>query len=91
MSEADRERALQETTVERWQGCAAGTGVELWSIQGANRTWFCGAYFGHGFHEDGLQAGLAVAEHLSDWRRPWHLDNPSDRIHAPLAMREPAR
>ena len=36
----------------------------LWNLQGVRRTWFCGAYFGHGFHEDGLQAGLAVAEQL---------------------------
>src|SRR5690606_2853005 len=28
---------------------------ELWSLQGERRTWFCGAYFGAGFHEDGLQ------------------------------------
>mgnify|MGYP000709421842 CR=1 FL=1 len=34
----------------------------LWNLQGARRTWFCGAHFGHGFHEDGLQAGLAMAQ-----------------------------
>ena len=33
---------------------------ELWKIQGAQRTWFCGAYWGSGFHEDGIQAGLAA-------------------------------
>jgi hypothetical protein len=33
-------------------------------IQGEQRTWFCGSYCGHGFHEDGLQAGLAVARAL---------------------------
>ncbi len=43
----------------------------LWSLQGADRLWFCGAYFGQGFHEDGLQAGLAVAEALGGVRRPW--------------------
>ncbi|MEO1013777.1 MAG: FAD-dependent oxidoreductase [Pseudomonadota bacterium] len=43
----------------------------LWELQGANRLWFAGAYFGQGFHEDGLQAGLAVAEALGGVRRPW--------------------
>jgi len=52
----------------------------LWNLQGTRRTWFCGAHFGHGFHEDGLQAGLAVAEQLGGVRRPWHLDNPHSRI-----------
>lgn len=53
----------------------------LWSMQGRRRTWFCGAYFGAGFHEDGLQAGLAVAEQLGDIRRPWRVENESGRIH----------
>ena len=33
-------------------------------IQGVQRTWFCGAWAGYGFHEDGLKAGLAVAGQL---------------------------
>jgi predicted NAD/FAD-binding protein len=53
---------------------------ELWSLQGRRRTWFCGAYFGSGFHEDGLQAGLAVAEALGGVRRPWNVANESGRI-----------
>ncbi len=53
---------------------------ELWSLQGANRTWFCGSYFGHGFHEDGLQSGLAVAEQLGGVRRPWSVEGESGRI-----------
>jgi predicted NAD/FAD-binding protein len=60
---------------------------ELWSLQGRRRTWFCGAYFGSGFHEDGLQAGLAVAEAIGGVRRPWSVANESGRIRlqAPLA------
>jgi len=34
-------------------------------LQGRERTWFCGAWAGHGFHEDGLAAGLQVAELLT--------------------------
>jgi predicted NAD/FAD-binding protein len=52
----------------------------LWSLQGRDRVWFCGAYFGSGFHEDGLQAGLAVAEQLGGGRRPWLTPKPSGRI-----------
>jgi len=55
----------------------------LWSLQGVRRTWFCGAYFGAGFHEDGLQAGLAVAEALGGVRRPWRVVDESGRIRLP--------
>ena len=34
-----------------------------WSeINGINSTWYCGAYWHNGFHEDGLNSGLRVAE-----------------------------
>lgn len=33
-------------------------------LQGRQHTWFCGAWAGYGFHEDGLKSGLAVAEAL---------------------------
>jgi len=54
---------------------------QLWSLQGRDRIWFCGAHFGAGFHEDGLQSGLAVAEQLSGVRRPWSVNKESGRIH----------
>ncbi|WP_254790027.1 NAD(P)/FAD-dependent oxidoreductase [Variovorax sp. OV329] len=63
---------------------------ELWSLQGQRRTWFCGAYFGSGFHEDGLQSGLAVAEALGAVRRPWTVANESGRIVLPHAWVQPA-
>jgi predicted NAD/FAD-binding protein len=33
-------------------------------INGSNRTHFCGAYFGNGFHEDGFASAVAVADGL---------------------------
>ena len=33
-------------------------------IQGAGHIWFCGAWTGHGFHEDGMVSGLEVARRL---------------------------
>ncbi len=61
----------------------AGAGAaqpHLWSLQGRRKTWFCGAYFGAGFHEDGLQSGLAVAEQLGGVKRPWRVAGESARI-----------
>ncbi len=42
----------------------------LHKIQGTNRTWFCGAWTGYGFHEDGAASGIAVAEKLGA-ALPW--------------------
>lgn len=55
-------------------GFAAFTAQKrLDEIQGRRRTWFCGAWTGYGFHEDGLRSGLAVAQALGatvPWREP---------------------
>ncbi len=55
----------------------------IWHLQGKRRTWFCGAHLGDGFHEDGLQAGLAVAEMLGGVKRPWHVPNANGRLQQP--------
>jgi predicted NAD/FAD-binding protein len=39
--------------------------AENWDdINGPKRTWFCGAYWANGFHEDGCRSGLRVAHAL---------------------------
>jgi predicted NAD/FAD-binding protein len=59
----------------------------IWSLQGRGGVWFCGAHFGQGFHEDGLQSGLAVAEAAGGVRRPWSVANESGRIHVAPPVR----
>ncbi|MDX1484195.1 MAG: FAD-dependent oxidoreductase [Alphaproteobacteria bacterium] len=49
----------------------------LQSIQGRHRTWFCGSYFGYGFHEDAFASGLAAAAALEASEEP-----PGRRIEA---------
>ena len=36
----------------------------LSELQGINNTYFCGSYFGYGFHEDGLNSGMEVAKKI---------------------------
>ena len=42
------------------QGCVEAQ-EKLLAINGAGRTWFCGAWCGFGFHEDGVKSALRVA------------------------------
>ena len=36
----------------------------LSDLQGVNNSYFCGSYFGYGFHEDGLNSGINVSNKL---------------------------
>lgn len=76
------ETILREDVYEHpvFDRAALGAQQSLWDLQGTRRSWFCGAYFGSGFHEDGLQSGLAVAEELGGVRRPWQVAEESGRI-----------
>ncbi len=39
---------------------------ELKNLQGKQNTWFCGSYFGYGFHEDGLNSSLELLKLLKN-------------------------
>ena len=55
----------------QYNAAAFAAQKRLAEIQGRRHTWFCGAWTGYGFHEDGLRSGLAVAEALgavAPWR-----------------------
>ncbi|KAJ6903697.1 hypothetical protein NC651_021008 [Populus alba x Populus x berolinensis] len=43
---------------------ATKASLELDHIQGKRRIWFCGAYQGYGFHEDGLKSAMVAANGL---------------------------
>ena len=69
-----------DLTIERYQYAhplfnsdAIEAQNRLDTIQGKNRVWFCGAWTGFGFHEDGLKSGLKVARTLGGivpWDEP---------------------
>ena len=48
----------------QFDGPALKAQAQLPSIQGRNKLWFCGAWAGFGFHEDGLQSALRVLEQM---------------------------
>jgi len=43
---------------------------QLAGLQGRHRLWFCGSYFGYGFHEDALRSAVTVARLLGA-EAPW--------------------
>ncbi|WP_342362685.1 NAD(P)/FAD-dependent oxidoreductase [Terrarubrum flagellatum] len=54
----------------QYDSAAVAAQQKLGAIQGHGGVWYCGAWTGYGFHEDGCSSGLAVAERLGA-RVPW--------------------
>lgn len=47
---------------------SVATQAKLGDLNGKNRLFFCGSYFGHGFHEDAVRSATDIAKHFGiDW------------------------
>jgi predicted NAD/FAD-binding protein len=79
LSPPDPQKTIKVQTYQHPQYLMSA--IEGWpkikTIQGKDRVWFCGAWCGYGFHEDGVSSGLAVAEALGGLKRPWDIQEKS--------------
>ncbi|MEM6678083.1 MAG: hypothetical protein AAF675_09445 [Pseudomonadota bacterium] len=64
---------------------AFGAQKALDGVQGRGGVWYAGAWLGYGFHEDGLRAGLRVAEALGG-RPSWVRDTGTPLAERPAAV-----
>ncbi len=88
-------RPIDTALVQRAQSCrqpildaaAHRARKRVWSMQGAHGVWLAGAWLGAGFNEDGLQAGLAVAEAIGGVARPWRVPGENARMPGRKPMR----
>lgn len=62
-------RILYEHPQYTSESVAAQERVKL--MNGQNNTYFCGAWLGYGFHEDGCRAGIEVATAITGKAVPW--------------------
>jgi len=49
-----------------FDGAAIAAQARWSEIAGANNTWYCGAYWANGFHEDGVVSALRVVESINN-------------------------
>ena len=53
-----------------FDGAAIAAQKKLKTIQGKKNTWFCGAYQGYGFHEDGIKSAVQMVKEMG-FSIPW--------------------
>ena len=65
-AEIDPKRILKRLVYEHPLYTPAGVAAQQRQseVNGVERTWFCGAYWGFGFHEDGVVSALAALRHF---------------------------
>lgn len=64
----DPDKVLARYTYAHPQYSLDGVAAQIRSeeLQGANHSYFCGAYWANGFHEDGVVSALRVAQHFGE-------------------------
>lgn len=62
--EISKERVIREIeyTHPVFSQAAIRSQESLSNLNGVRNTWFCGSYFGYGFHEDAIASGVRVAQ-----------------------------
>jgi predicted NAD/FAD-binding protein len=65
-NEINPEHVLGQWTYRHpvFDGSAIAAQANRNKIQGQRRTWYCGAYWGYGFHEDGVSSAVDVCRSL---------------------------
>lgn len=71
-----------------FDGPAIAAQRQLASISGQRGVWYCGAWTGYGFHEDGLKSGLKVANALG-CKAPWQGTEVEDPLTGSPLAKEP--
>jgi predicted NAD/FAD-binding protein len=64
----DPDRIIRKLSYDHPVFTASGVAAQqrLGEISGARRTWYCGAYWRNGFHEDGVVSALQAVENFEE-------------------------
>ena len=80
LAEPDADKTIGRYTYDHplFDKKAVAAQSEVEHLQGKQNTWYCGAWTGYGFHEDGLRSGLAIAAAF-DCPPPWETQTKYER------------